>query len=667
MTRDEASEGRSVRLAGVVTHVNPDLRLKARPGAGDFFVQDDTGGVYVSPYVLPAGLRVGVAVEVEGRTAPGNFSPVVVPARVRVGGPAPLPAPVPLDLTREGSVWLDAQWVEVWAVVESAEVRNDPDRPAETRLWVATGRGRALVRVPDPGFAARLPAGGAVVTVRGVCATGGTTRPPTVFTAVPPEVVAAPGAGKPVPVGQLTRLPIDRRVTVVGTITAAPGGGRFYLDDGTGGLLVEAADASAEVEPGARAVATGAVERRGPRAVLAGAAVVPGGPAAPVRSLPLRASEVAAGAGADRRVRVEGRVEGVRAADGWAVLALADGGTRFEALAAGPPGDHGLDRLSAGDWVAVSGVAGDYHPGDPGGAFGLILAGPGGVELLDPAPPPAAAPWWTARRVGFLLAGCGAAGLVAGGWVAALRLKVRAAAAELARQYDEKARLQDRLREAAKLEAVGRLAGGIAHDFNNLLTVINGCAELLADELAGPPAALAADIRDAGGRAADLTAQLLAFGRRRPVDIHPLDLNDAVQDAARLLGRVAGEKVEVRLDLAAGLPPVRADRGLIGQVLVNLTANARDAMPAGGAVTVRTAPGPGGVRLSVADTGTGMPPEVAAKVFEPFFTTKGVGQGSGLGLAVVWGIAETLGGRVGVESAPGRGSRFDLDLPPAGG
>ncbi|MBX9582250.1 MAG: response regulator, partial [Gemmataceae bacterium] len=245
--------------------------------------------------------------------------------------------------------------------------------------------------------------------------------------------------------------------------------------------------------------------------------------------------------------------------------------------------------------------------------------------------------------------------------------------AEAARQRAGNARLEEQLRQAAKLEAVGRLAGGIAHDFNNLLTVINGCADLLRDEVpaGGRAADLAADIRDAGAQAAAMTVQLLTFGRRHPVAPQPLDLNAVVRNTARLLGRVIGGRVEVRLDLADDLHPARADAGLISQVLFNLAVNARDAMPAGGALTIGTGPGRdpdpnhphGWVWLAVADTGEGMPPDVQARVFEPYFTTKPPGQGTGLGLATVYGIVQTLGGRVGFETAVGRGTRFVVELP----
>ncbi|MHB8763734.1 MAG: PAS domain S-box protein [Deferrisomatales bacterium] len=241
---------------------------------------------------------------------------------------------------------------------------------------------------------------------------------------------------------------------------------------------------------------------------------------------------------------------------------------------------------------------------------------------------------------------------------------------------------EERLREAERMEAVGRLAGGVAHDFNNLLTVINGICELRLASL--PPGDRLRqsfdEILQAGDRAAGLTRQLLAFSRRQVLQPRTLSLNQVVADTASMLRRLAGEDVDLRTRLAPDLGPVRADAGQLAQILLNLTANARDAMPGGGTLVVATAkveigadqPGPPGLApgsyavLTVSDTGVGMSAETRARVFEPFFTTKDVGQGTGLGLATVHGIAAQSGGAVEVESEPGQGATFRVYLPSAG-
>ncbi|WP_439628546.1 ATP-binding protein [Gemmata sp.] len=234
-------------------------------------------------------------------------------------------------------------------------------------------------------------------------------------------------------------------------------------------------------------------------------------------------------------------------------------------------------------------------------------------------------------------------------------------------------------RQAQKMEAFGQLAGGVAHDFNNLLTVINGFTDLLLEGLpaGGALREAAGEVRNAGERAAALTAQLLAFSRKSIVEPKVLDLNDVVAQVGKMLGRLIGADVVLATDLADGLHRVRADRGQVEQVVVNLAVNARDAMPRGGRLTVRTrnvevAAGadrrPGRyAELAVSDTGTGMTDGVRAKLFEPFFTTKGVGQGTGLGLATVHGIVSQAGGHVGVETKLGEGTTFSVLLPAVDG
>jgi PAS domain S-box-containing protein len=252
------------------------------------------------------------------------------------------------------------------------------------------------------------------------------------------------------------------------------------------------------------------------------------------------------------------------------------------------------------------------------------------------------------------------------------------------RDVTEQRRLEEQIRQAVKVEAVGRLAGGIAHDFNNILTAILGTTQLLQREL-GPEAPHYADveeIRMAAERAADLTRQLLAYSRRQVLAPRVLDLNGVVRGLDSMLRRLIGEDVDLINTLAPQLAPVRADPGQIEQVIVNLAINARDAMPDGGTLTVDTADfdvdaafarlhagavAGSYVRLRVQDTGTGMDAEIRKHLFEPFFTTKPVGQGTGLGLATVFGIVKQSGGYIWAESEPGRGTVFTILLPRTSG
>jgi two-component system, cell cycle sensor histidine kinase and response regulator CckA len=252
------------------------------------------------------------------------------------------------------------------------------------------------------------------------------------------------------------------------------------------------------------------------------------------------------------------------------------------------------------------------------------------------------------------------------------------------RDISERTRLEAQLQQAMKMEAVGRLAGGVAHDFNNLLTVIRGNVELAGFGSASPDALAQclAEIGKAAESATELTRKLLAFSRQQIIAPVVLSLNDLVRDLEPMLRRLLGEDILLRTALDQALGKVRVDPGQFEQVLMNLAVNARDAMPDGGRLTLETRnveldeaycalhsgvrPGPR-VLLSVSDTGHGIPPEVREHLFEPFFTTKPAGQGTGLGLATIFGAVKQAGGSIEVYSEPGLGAAFKLLLPRAEG
>jgi PAS domain S-box-containing protein len=258
---------------------------------------------------------------------------------------------------------------------------------------------------------------------------------------------------------------------------------------------------------------------------------------------------------------------------------------------------------------------------------------------------------------------------------------------DVTEQRDARAKLETKeleLQRSQRLDAVGRLAGGIAHDFNNLLAAILGPAEMASLELPdGHP--VREDLRDIGSaarRAADLTRKLLAFGRQQVMTPVILDVNEAIETAGSLLKRVIGERVRLHVSPLAKHPTIKVDRTQFEQIIVNLSVNARDAMPNGGSLTIETSnievdseliEVHGGLRLgrqvvvAVSDTGTGMDPETQKRIFEPFFTTKSPDRGTGLGLSTVYGIVKQSGGEIVVYSEPGRGTAFKIYFPVASG
>jgi signal transduction histidine kinase/ActR/RegA family two-component response regulator len=295
----------------------------------------------------------------------------------------------------------------------------------------------------------------------------------------------------------------------------------------------------------------------------------------------------------------------------------------------------------------------------------LFVQPPGGLSVGEPA------------QILSALLFAGAAAVIVGAIAAerAARLQVEERDARLRQELAEKQGLERELAEAHRLESIGRLAGGVAHDFNNMLAVILGSVQLL--EARPEERELIESIDLAAKRGAGLTRQLLGFARRQMMEVGPMTLNDAVEDCLKLAQRVIPEDIRLTTELRDGPWTFEGDRAQIQQVLLNLVTNARDAIPSGGTIKLTTenvtldqefarknpevTPGEY-VRLTVSDDGAGMSEELRRRIFEPFFTTKGRA-GTGLGLAVSYGIVKQLNGHISVQSAPGRGTQFDVYWP----
>jgi signal transduction histidine kinase/ActR/RegA family two-component response regulator len=327
-------------------------------------------------------------------------------------------------------------------------------------------------------------------------------------------------------------------------------------------------------------------------------------------------------------------------------------GTPFEALDRREPIWHpsgAADRFPA-DALIASTVAEGY--------FGVPLVGTrdelvGVLLVVTPQPMPEHAPG-----------------------IAFLQLVAGRVAAEIERRHAERdlRRSEEHLQAVQRVEAIGTLAGHIAHDFNNLLTIMVGYGEVLQERDPGPEVS---ELLAAARRASTLTRQLLAFGRRQVMQVQRVDLSQVVMQVQTMLTGAIGAQIRLSTSLDPSLPQVEVDPGQLEQVLVNLAINARDAMPEGGTLHIDTAavdvsrayfqmPAGRYVRLSVSDTGIGMPPEIVARIFEPFFTTKG-SRGTGLGLSSVYGIVKQSGGFIWCDSAPGQGTTFTIYFRPASG
>ncbi len=672
LNMEEALAKRPVHLHAVVTYVDGQT--------GFLFVQDQTGGIYLPLEHLPPaerGLSTGDLVDIEGITGPGEFAPIVDwPHIKKVGrGAIPLPAAVTAEEVFSGSQ--DGNWAALEGVVSA--VRYEDERPL---LDMNYGRHPFLVLMPA---SARLPDRlvGATVRFEGVCGTQFNERrqllgvnlnvPSERYLRVLKKSMGQLPARPIRQVLQFTPNAADDRARVEATVTFTRPGGPTFAQDATGGILLRNHERIG-LRQGDRISAEGVVipGEFGPLLDNVHVVLLSHGPKP--QAVRTAADEVIEGDHASELIQVEGTVAntvlGLRAA----TVVMASRGVLFTART---DGAGNTPDLQVGSVLKLTGVC--HFATDPVGSavpdqFELLLQGPDDIQLLQRAP------WWTPQRTMVLAGSCALLIVLSMLWNFTLRNRVLRQTQLIRVKLEREAQLEGQLAQAHKLESIGRLAGGVAHDFNNLLTVINGYAGMLlgrtqaGDKMRAPLSA----IQHAGERAAELTQQLLAFSRKQLVQPRPIDLGALLNQTADMLRRLVGEDIAVIVSSEPGLAIVTADPGQVHQVLMNLAANARDAMPSGGELRFRTRNvvldasysaahpevNPGEyVLLEVADTGLGMDEKTRAHIFEPFFTTKERGSGTGLGLATVYGIVRQNSGSIEVESVAGSGTTFRVLLP----
>ena len=684
LTPDEAARRYPVRVRGV-------LNLSSVPSK-TVFVQDSTGGIYVALVDTPPILEPGTRVEVAGLSHPGDFAPSIHQASVRVLSPGHLLPPMEITEPSRLSAREENRWARVRGIgrqtinLVNAEVQIDLDvdgqhfpvnvlddpRPEEYSSWIDAeleidgvlgalfDQNRQLqgfhLMVPSPKFVkVTLPA--------------------------PVDPYASPA----LPLVSLLQFHHGdaprHRVKVTGTVSASRPGGKVFLSSGGAALHLQTRDPSM-VRVGDRIEAIGFLPLGVKLPLIEEAELRNLGRDSGPPPADSSAEDLMTGAMDARLVRLEAHLVGQRASYGDEVLTVQAGKTAFTAVLGQPQPFPELDELRPGSMLRLTGVCdvtwdATRMPPEPV-SFRLLLRSPSDIAVVQMAS------WWTVRNTLGVLASMCAVVIMVLIWVFVLQRRVNKQTAMIAARLEHETQLQAQLSQAQRLESVGRLAGGVAHDFNNLLTVINGYSDLAMARLGAsdPLRASLEQIRRAGERAAALTQQLLGFSRKQIIQPKPVDLNEIVTQARNMLQPLLGELIEVRATLEPGLGLVVADPGQVEQILMNLAANARDAMPRGGTLTIETrnidvvkhrgqvqAEIPPGsyVMLTVTDTGSGMSETTRQQIFEPFFTTKPVGSGTGLGLATVYGIVKQNGGWINVQSKPGAGTAFQICLPRVSG
>lgn len=681
LTPAEARKRYPIRVRGVVNLYLPRVR--------SLVLQDPTGGVYVTLRKPPTQhLEPGTQVEIEGVSHPGEFAPSIQQARVLVSSPGRLFPPLEIAHLGDLRASMENSWARVRGVVRNTIVLGNLgvqfDLDVDGRHFPVDTFEDIRPEVYSHWINAELEIDGVLGalfdqnrSIQGFHLMVPELKFVRVLRPAPPDSFALSA----LPLTQLFQFRLEdqprHRVKVEGTVTAIRLGGSVYLTTGEAVVHLQT-DGDSHARVGDRVEAVGFLPLGAKLPLFEEVQLRVVGSGSPEAAVPSSAEDLPTGAMDSRLVSVEAHLVGRRSNHGDEVLSLRAGKASFTAVLEAPQPLPSIDALRPESLLRLTGVCNTAWdtarvPPKPV-SFRLLLRSPADVAVLQQAS------WWTASHTLGVLASVCSLMVIVLAWVFTLQRRVHHQTALIAAKLERETQLQAQLAQAQKLESIGRLAGGVAHDFNNLLTVINGYGDLaLARLRAGDPLRPQLEqIRRAGERAAVLTQQLLGFSRKQRIQPRPVNLNTIVSEARAMLQPLVGELIRVNTVLQPELSQVVADPGQIDQILMNLAANARDAMPDGGTLTIGTQdvrlerrfqnadeevpPGSYAV-LTVSDTGTGMSLETQRHMFEPFFTTKEQGRGTGLGLATVYGIVKQNGGWIAVDSEPRKGTTFQIYFP----
>jgi signal transduction histidine kinase/ActR/RegA family two-component response regulator len=667
LSRTEAARGYPVQVEGVVT-------APINPRHDGYFLQEGSTGICVfAPRGTAESLRAGQRVRVIGNSEKGGFAPVIRQSSLQLLGNASLPVPVKIDPGDVFHGWEENTWAEIDGLATGVSSDGQTNQ-----LELFAGPKRLLVWFSEQSTIESLtPLIGSRVQARGVysplyTASGDLAG----FRLFAPsmamlKVVERPPAQEEfrtiASLSQFDPRGLPRfRFRTAGVVTYRDSSGRLYLQDGESSLQVAGIGAG---DPPLNSWATldGFLSPEGGTPRMEHVRWLGAKPGAIVAVKSALAESLASGELAGRLVSIEGFLEDRHTSGGELQLEFVSGRSRFTARMEAPGSADAFPDLRLGALLRLTGVA-TVARQNSGGllAPSLWLRDQSDIAVLGNAP------WWDLRRALYAASAASLLLVIMLAWVARLRHNL---VVEMARRSS----LEEQLLHAQKLESVGRLAGGVAHDFNNYLTVVLGYTSLLLDQFPenGLIRSQLNTIREVGEKTASLTRQLLAFSRKQVMQPVPSDLNEIISNAKSTLLPLIGEHIEIVMNLG-DVDYANIDPAQFMQVLVNLAVNARDAMPEGGKLIFETMNldlGPREVKreyglqpgryacVTVSDTGLGMDRATRERIFEPFFTTKESGHGTGLGLAVVFGVVKQSKGHIQVQSKPGLGSRFRIYLP----